>query len=98
MPDEKLETIQTTLDLWNRGEWDAVFDYAAPEFEFDNSTVTGEWRGVHRGRDEVRRMWTRFTEPWSAIRIEIDEVLDRGPSECVVLLTKSSFDGRGGVR
>jgi ketosteroid isomerase-like protein len=64
---QKIEIIRAALDAWNRGDWDGALKDATPDFEFDNSTVTGEWHGVHKGPDEVKRMWATFAEPWRAL-------------------------------
>ena len=96
MSQKNFETISTAMEAWNRGDWDEALKIAAPDVEVDNSTNRGEWRGVHRGRDQVKRMWVEFTEPWESVRIEIDEFIDAG--EHVVTRQTGRFLGRDGVQ
>ena len=92
---EKVEIIRSAIDAWNRGDWDEAFRNTAPEFELDNSLTLGEWRGVHKGANEVKRMWTGFLEPWDSVHIEIDEFVDGG--EHVVTRQTAVFRGRDGI-
>ncbi len=96
MSEENFETISTVMDAWNRGDWDEALKDVAPDFEVDNSSDMGEWRGVHRGRDQVKQMWEVFTEPWESVRIEIDEFIDAG--EHVVTRGTARFLGRDGIQ
>jgi ketosteroid isomerase-like protein len=96
MSQENFETIRAAMDAWNRGDWDEALKDAAPDVELDNSSNTGEWRGVHMGPDEVKRMWKKFVEPWESVRFEIDEFIDAG--EHVVTRQTAQFTGRDGIQ
>src|SRR6266496_4349481 len=96
MSRENFETISTAIDAWNRGDWDEALKDAAPDVELDSSSQTGEWRGVHRGPDQVKRMWEEFTEPWGSVRIDIEEFIDAG--EHVVTRQTTRFPGRDGIQ
>jgi ketosteroid isomerase-like protein len=61
MSPKNIEMIRAALDAWNRGEWDEALKNAAPDFVLDTSMNLGEWRGVHRGADQVIRAWRQFT-------------------------------------
>jgi len=95
MSRENVETVRAAWDAWNRGDWEEALRYTGPDFELDNSSAVGEWRGVHRGPDQVRRMWERFVEPWESVHIEIDELTEAG--EHVVARTTAHFVGRDGI-
>ena len=83
------------MDAWNEGDWDEVFRDAATDIEIDNSTVEGEYRGVHRGLDEGKRMFERFVEPWRSVRIEIEELIEAG--DHVFTRVRGHFRGRDGI-
>ncbi len=61
----------------------------------DNSTVQGEWRGVHRGRDALRALWDQFAEPWEAVQVEMGDVFFEDPN--VVAYVAARFFGRDGI-
>jgi ketosteroid isomerase-like protein len=68
----------------------------APDVEFDGSSAQAEWRGVYRGRDEVKRFWQAFNEPWESVRAEIEEIIP-APSDAVVTRQTAYFRGRDGI-
>jgi ketosteroid isomerase-like protein len=96
MSQENVEKVRAAIEAWNRGDWEEALKDAAPDFVVDNSTNFGEWRGVHRGPEQVKRMWQKFTEPWESVHIEIDEIIEAGEG---VLLTRQTarFVGRDGI-
>jgi ketosteroid isomerase-like protein len=94
--EDNIEVIRTAVDAWNRGDWDGALDRAAPNIELDNSSNRADWRGVHRGRDEVKRLWQTFTEPWESVRIEIEEFIPT-PTADVVTRQTVYFLGRDGI-
>jgi ketosteroid isomerase-like protein len=96
MSQENVENIRAAMDAWNRGDWDEALKDAAPDVELDNSSNAGEWRGVHRGPDQVKRMWEKFVEPWESVRFEVDEFIDAG--EHVVTRQTATFMGRDGIQ
>jgi ketosteroid isomerase-like protein len=93
---QNVEVVRAALEAWSRGEWDAALRETAPDVVFDNSTAIGEWRGVHRGAEEIRRMWERVTEPWEKIEMEITEVIE-AREDLVVASTRARFLGRDGI-
>jgi len=96
MSQENVEKVRAAMEAWNRGDWEGALEDTAPEFVVDNSTSLGEWRGVHRGADQVKRMWQKFTEPWESVNIEIDEFIEAG-EDVVVTRQTARFVGRDGI-
>jgi ketosteroid isomerase-like protein len=96
MSQENVEMIRAAIEAWNRGDWDEALKDAAPDFELDNSTNAGEWRGVHRGPDQAKRMWRAFLEPWESVRIEVSEFIEADEG-VVVTRQKANFVGRDGI-
>ena len=94
MSQENLEIVRAAMDAWNRGDWDEALKDAAPDFELDASSNIGEWRGVHRGHEQVRQVW-RSVELWESVRIEFDEVIDAG--DRAVTCQTGRFRGRDGI-
>jgi ketosteroid isomerase-like protein len=96
MSPKNIEMIRAALDAWNRGEWDEALKNAAPDFVLDNSMNLGEWRGVHRGADQVKRAWRQFTEAWESVHIDVTEFIEVS-ERVVVTRQKTHFVGRGGI-
>ena len=88
--------IRAAMEAWNRRDWDEALKDAAPDFVLDNSMNAGEWRGVHRGPDEVKRTWGMLTEPWQSVRIEVIEFIE-AKEGVVVTRQKARFVGRDGI-
>src|SRR5215213_9373812 len=96
MSQKDVEMIRAAMNAWNRGDWDGALRDAAQDFVLDNSMNAGEWRGVHRGPDEVKRTWGMLTEPWQSVRIEVIEFIEAKES-VVVTRQKARFVGRDGI-
>jgi ketosteroid isomerase-like protein len=96
MSQENVEIVRAAMDAWSRGDWDETLKHAAPDFVLDNSMNSGDWRGIHRGADEVKRAWGLFTEAWQSVRIEVSEVIEADEG-VVVTRQKAHFVGRDGI-
>ena|SRR5687767_9085691 len=96
MSQENVDKIRATLEAFSRGDWDAALKDTAPDAVVDNSTAIGEWRGIHRGHDAIRRMWERLTEPWEKIEMEVAEVIE-ARDDLVVTSNRARFVGRDGI-
>ena len=48
MSQENVEVIRAALDAFNRGDFDAMLKYAAPDFELDWSRAVGARAGASR--------------------------------------------------
>ena len=54
MSHEKVAIVEAATNAYNREDWDALFQAAAPGFELDMSRSIGPARGVY-GLDQLRR-------------------------------------------
>ena len=96
MSQESVEMIRAAMKAWNRGDWDEALKDAAPGFAVDNSRNAGEWRGVHHGPDQTKRMWEAFLEPWESVRLEVTEFIEANEG-VVVTRQEAHFVGRDGI-
>jgi len=87
--------ICAAMEAWNRGDWAEALKQAAPNLVVDNSATEGEWSGIHRGLDEVKRMWRQFVDGSESVRIEIEELIDAGDG-VVVTRQRTEFVGSDG--
>jgi ketosteroid isomerase-like protein len=95
MSQENVEVVRRFFDALERRDFDAALKDVAPDCEFDNSSNLGEWRGVHRGHDQIRQLWRSFLEPWESFWPEQDEVIDAG--DRVVACGTAHLRGRDGI-
>jgi ketosteroid isomerase-like protein len=83
------------IEDWNAGNWEAALEDLEPDVEWHTSGDIPGFDPVYHGHDGVRRFWKAWTETWESIRIEIEEVVDRGDD--VFLLARFRARGRDGL-
>ena len=94
MSQENVEIVKAAIDAYNREDWDALFDAAAPGFELDFSRSDGPQAGVF-GLDQMRRRLEEFFETWESARLEAHEFIEAG--DLVVVPGTQHVKGRGGI-
>jgi ketosteroid isomerase-like protein len=83
------------IERWNAGDWEGALEDLDPDVEWHTSGDIPGFDPVYRGHDGVRRFWKAWTETWEAIRIDVEQVVDRG--EDVFLIARFHARGRDGV-
>jgi ketosteroid isomerase-like protein len=94
MSQENLEIVKAAIDAYNREDWDALVDAAAPGFELDFSRAVGPWHGVF-GRDQFRRVLSDISGAWESLRVEPHEFIEVG--DVVVVPWTTYATGRDGI-
>jgi ketosteroid isomerase-like protein len=94
MSQENVEIVRRSLEAGNRGDFEAVFKDAAPDFEYDLSRAVGPWRGVY-GRDRALSVIRDVVESWEWVRVEPHELIEVG--EHVVVPWTMQGVGRDGI-
>ena len=87
--------VRAVVDAFNRGDVAAALKHTSPDFEIDNSTNRGDWRGVYRGPDEARDMFATLAEPWESVRFDVEEFTEVG--DAVLTRPTIQFRGRDGI-
>jgi ketosteroid isomerase-like protein len=75
--DEALAWAQQWIDEWNRHDVEAVLTHFADDVEFVSpvaATVTGDPRGVVRGKEALRAYWTTALASRGDLHFELDDV------------------------
>jgi ketosteroid isomerase-like protein len=94
MSHENVEIVRAVVDAYNRGDFDAGLEYAAPDSEFDWSRAVGPVHGVFK-RDQMRQVLDELAEPWESVRIELDDLIEVGEH---VVATQTAYQrGRDGI-
>jgi ketosteroid isomerase-like protein len=94
MSQENVEIVKAAIDAYNREDWDALVDAAAPGFELDFSRAVGPWHGVF-GRDRFRRVLSDISGAWESLRVEPHEFIEVG--DVVVVPWTTYATGRDGI-
>jgi ketosteroid isomerase-like protein len=76
MPDLDEELVREALDAWNRGDWDAVLEHCDPDVEWRTATQLLDLPEVSHGHEGVRELWRLWTDSWTDIRADVEEVIE----------------------
>jgi ketosteroid isomerase-like protein len=87
--------VQRGISLWNKGDWEAALEDLDPEVEWWTSGAVPGLEELYRGHDGVRRFWTSWTETWESIRIDTEQVVERGDD--VFVYARFKARGRDGM-
>ncbi len=90
-----MEIVRAAIDAANRRDWDATFQDAAPNFEWDNSRAVGADNRAVFSLEEARDFFRGAMELWESAWIEIDELAPMG--DYVVVPHTTHVRGRDGI-
>jgi ketosteroid isomerase-like protein len=96
MPQAEKEILRTGYEAFNRGDWDAVFEFAPPDFELQTADRVIN-AGTYHGREEARRFFEDFFEPFEEVAIELDDLIEKGDLILVLALVRSRPIGSSAV-
>jgi ketosteroid isomerase-like protein len=74
---ERIEMIEGSLDAWNRGDLDAVFDFTGRDLEWMIAEENPEARTL-RGSEEIRAYLADWRATVDGLRYETAEYVDAG--------------------
>jgi hypothetical protein len=96
MPSAQIELLREGYEAFSRGDRDAMFRDAPPDFELitaDRVTNPGTYRGVA----EVKRFFEDLFEGFEEVVAEPEEFLERGDQVVVLLRVRSRPRGSTAV-
>jgi len=82
------------LDAYNREDFDAVLNHAAPDFVLDFSRALGPYRGVYQ-RHEIRDFLQELNATFESVRFEAQDFIEA--DDWVVVPLTIQFEGREGI-
>ena len=91
MSQENVEVVQSIYASLDRGDWDAAFRLADPDFEV--TFQRGPNAGTHRGLDTIQAIIKDQREAFDSWTIEVERVFERGDQ--VVMVVKSHLRPKG---
>jgi ketosteroid isomerase-like protein len=75
---DNVTVVHAFFAALNRGDLDGAVEPLDPEFVFDWSGSHGPERGVYVGREEIKRLYERFMEPWTERDFFEIEIIESG--------------------
>jgi ketosteroid isomerase-like protein len=96
MPQADIEMLRGGYEAFNRGDWDAIFREAPPDFELRTADRVIS-PGTYRGPEEARRFFEDLFEAFEEVVTEPEEFLERGDRIVVLLLVRSRPRGSSAV-
>ena len=94
MSEENVEIVRRVFDSINRADIDGALEAAADDFEMDWSNSIGPAKGIYRGKEEVRKVWTSFVEAFDVFRWDAEEIIEVDESR-VIAVNHVRMRGRG---
>ena len=91
---EDVEMVRRTIELWNRRDVEGALESASDDIAMDWSNSIGPAKGVHRGKEEVRKFWMSFLEAFEAMHWDEREIIELDSSQ-VLVVTHFRARGRG---
>jgi uncharacterized protein len=75
MAQEDIETLRAVFEGVTRGDWDAVFRHARPDFELrtpDQNPIAG----TYRGREEIHGFFTELWAAFEEVAVQPEQFVD----------------------
>jgi ketosteroid isomerase-like protein len=90
MPEERVELARRLIELFNAGKREALKRITAEDAEIVPLRAALEGT-VYRGPDALDQFWAAIDESWETVRMDPDEIMQRGERVLVV----GRLQGRG---
>jgi ketosteroid isomerase-like protein len=93
--EENVKIVRQFFEARNRGDL-AYLEYVDPDAVFDFSESRSPYRGVYRGRDEIREQWEAVREAWTGAEMRPQDPLAVG-DHVVVTVTGAARGRTSGI-
>ena len=96
MESEPLRGLRAAFDAWNRGDIEGTLRFHRDDIVWRTSGVMPDLDRAYEGKEEVRRFFRGFSEPWETISITLEEILDERAGQLLVV-ARLVAKGREGI-
>jgi uncharacterized protein len=86
MSQDNVEIVRAIYGALNRGDWDAVFCNAHPDFEL--TLLRGLDEGTHQGRRKVQRILEDQRTAFDAWIVEPEQLIENGDQVVVIVMSR----------
>ena len=73
---ENIEVVQRFFEARNAGDLDTMEACLHPEAEFDLTESRSPYRGLYRGHEEIRRVWSEARETWADMELRAEDPVE----------------------
>ena len=94
MSEENVEIVRASTEAINRGDIDGALETAADDFEMDWSNSIGPLKGIYKGKEQVKELWTSFVDAFDEVRWDPEEIIEVDESR-VIVVNHVRMRGRG---
>jgi ketosteroid isomerase-like protein len=85
MSKENVELVRRSFDSINHGDIDTALEAATNDFVMDWSSSIGPAKGVYRGKEQVREVWTSFLDAFDSLQWDPEEFIELDESRLIVV-------------
>ena len=89
-----LVIVRQAYEAWNRGDLEWLLDHSTADSEFHVGQLFPDAEPVYRGREGLKRLWTKFRGPWKTLLIGAERIEAIGGDRVLVSASVSPH-GRG---
>jgi ketosteroid isomerase-like protein len=93
--ESKLELAERGYRAWNEDDLETLVAICHPEVEYHTSGVFPGLQSVYYGEDGIRQWWADFHEPWQAIKVIPERIVETENGIAVLILFVGT--GRQGI-
>jgi ketosteroid isomerase-like protein len=90
-----IELTERGYRAWNEDDLETLVSICHPAVEYHTSGVFPGLQSVYNGPDGIRRWWADFHEPWKAIKVIPERIVERDNG--VAVLIRFEGTGRQGI-
>jgi ketosteroid isomerase-like protein len=93
---EQLRNLRAAFDAWNRNDIEGTLRFHRDDVVWRTSGQLPDIDPVYEGKEEVRRFFRDFSEPWEEISITLEEIIDERERQLLVV-ARFVAHGREGI-
>ena len=86
MSEENVKHARRVIELSNRGDIDGALELAADDYVLDMSNAIGPDKGIYRGKEKVRDLFTSARDAVGELRWEAPEIIEVDEERLIVVL------------
>ena len=94
MSETNIDLVRRIFDSVNRGDADGALAAASDDFEMDWLSSIGPAKGVYRGKEQVRAVWTSYLDAFDLLEWDPQEFIEVDESRLIVV-NRNRVRGRG---
>ena len=76
MPEENVELVRRTIDLFNAGEINRYLGGVDETSRWTGRTRSARQKGIYRGRQGEMKLWRSFLDAWDIVQWDPEEIIE----------------------